>query len=358
MPLVRSELLARVAACPPSRRGELFPFREVPNTGPVRAFETASVPVEHLGAVPWLEGDVPAIDFLVETRANALLIVRDGILTTEWYAPGVSPEQRHSSWSVAKSIVSLLVGRAVDEGLMDVDSRLVDIVPSTRTSGPFDEVTIAHLLNMSSSIDVPEIVVGGNPNSGTAGLYYTEDAAFYLARFRTVSAPSGTVGSYRSVDTAYLGLALQEVTGRSLSELASAWIWQPIGAESEARWNLDREGGIEKAYCCFNATARDFARFGRLMADAGEVDGRTIVAPAWIDRIAAQEAISVGGMPYSTHWWRLPGEQGDYSAIGIYGQYVYVNPSTRTTIVKLSDYEPEEHEPETLFALRHLAARG
>lgn len=355
MPTVTADLLARLTPCPPSRRGEIFPYREVHNLGPVRAIGEPSMPFTALPAVPWFDRDVSTADFLAETKTNALLIVRDGGLTTEWYAEGVAPEQRHSSWSVAKSVVSVLVGRAVQEGLVDVEARVVDILPGTRTGGEFDDVTILHLLNMSSSIDVPEIVVDGDPESGTAGLYYTADAPAYLARFRIVTAPPGKIGSYRSVDTAYLGLVLQHVTGRSLSDLASAWIWQPIGAESSARWNLDRDDGIEKAYCCFNATARDFARFGCLMAESGEVDGRPVVPAAWVERISAQPAMPLGGMQYSTHWWHLPGEQGDYSAIGIYGQYIYVNPSQRTTIVKLSDYGAEQNEPETLLALRHLA---
>ncbi|HWI30055.1 MAG TPA: serine hydrolase [Microbacterium sp.] len=353
MPPASSDLLARVAASPPSRRGELFPYREVRVGAAVRPFARTAV-IESLGEVPWLDGPLPTADFLTATSTNALLIVRDGVLTTEWYAPGVSPERKHSSWSVAKSIVSLLIGHAVTDGLIDVDDRLVDILPEMRTGGPFDDVTVLHLLNMTSSIDVPENVEGGDTETGTMGMYYADDSAAYLARFRTVTAAPGTVGTYRSVDTAYLGMILARVTGQPLAELATAWLWQPIGAEAPARWNLDRVG-VEKAYCCFNATARDFARLGRLMAEDGMVGDQRIVAAHWMERIAAPSPLPVDELPYSTQWWHTQGTERDFSALGIHGQYVYVHPATRTTIVKLSDYGTEQHELETLSALQHLA---
>lgn len=349
----------RVMAVAPSSRGSLFPYREVA----VRAGQPSDwvngvpdAPVE----LPWPGGPISRSEFLRRTNTNAFVVVRDGLITEEWYREGVDPQQLHSSWSVAKSVVSLLLGRTIEQGLLTLDDRLTGILPELATGGDFDQVTVRQLANMASGIDVPEHTEGSGIGIGTRGLYFTNDIPAFLSRFRTVSSQPGTVGAYRSVDTSYLGLILAAVTGRSLAELAAEWIWKPIGAQTPARWNLDRADGVEKAFCCFNATARDFAKFGSMVAASGVVDGERLISPAWMSLISHPAELPVGGLPYSAHWWQVErdGQEGDFSAIGIHGQYVYVNPKRNVSIVKLSDYGPEQDEWETLFALRRIAIDG
>lgn len=349
-------LAAEVLSTVPSRRGKHFPFREVATVdAPADPWKTG-VP-DRDTQVPWPGGDVSREEFLRNTDTNAFVVVRDGLITHEWYADGYDAEQRLSSWSVAKSIVSLLLGRAVEDGLLSLDDRLVDLLPEYRTGDEFDTVTVHHLVNMASGIDVPEEPESTELNVGTVGLYLTKDAPDFLLRFRTLFATPGTAGSYRSADTAYLGLILNRVTGRALADLASEWLWQPIGAEAAAQWSLDQPDGFEKAFCCFNATARDFARVGWAVASRQSVGGRRLVSDAWMTKIATASPLPVEDLPYSTHWWQVEreGDEGDFSAIGIHGQFIYVNPKRRVTIVKLSDYGVEQDEWETLFAMRHLA---
>lgn len=353
------ELSGRVDSTLPSRRGTLFASRPVAVAGPDPSV-LAVGPADRAVDVPWPSGEISREEFLRRTGTNAFLVVRDGLLTQEWYAPGIDPAQLHSSWSVAKSIVSLLLAHAIDDELVALDDRLVDILPEFSTGEAFDDITVRHLVDMCSGIDVPENVDDARPDVGTRGLYFTADIPGYLLRHRSLYAPAGTVGSYRSVNTAYLGLILARVTGRELADLASDWLWQPIGAESAALWNLDRPGGIEKAFCCVNATARDFARLGRLVAGGGSQD-RQLVAAAWLEQIRTPAELAVESLPYSAHWWPVRDDttgEGDTCAIGIHGQYIYVNPRRRVAIVKLSDHGTEEDEQETVQALRHIALTG
>ncbi len=154
-----------------------------------------------------------------------------------------------------------------------------------------------------------------------------------------------------------LGLILARVEGKPLADLLSERIWKPMGAEAEATWNLDRPGGLEKAFCCINATARDFARLGLLVTDQGRAGGTRIIPARWIDRIGTPARRAVDGWQYSAQWWHAPGgDDGDISAIGVYGQYVYVNRRTGTVIVKLSDHGAEQDETDTLAVMQAIAA--
>jgi CubicO group peptidase (beta-lactamase class C family) len=158
------------------------------------------------------------------------------------------------------------------------------------------------------------------------------------------------------VDTQLLGMALARVEGLPLAELLERDIWGPIGAEDDALWNLDRSGGQEKGFCCLNATARDFAKIGRLVLDGGRAGDAQIVPPAWIDRIRTPAPHQVGIWPYSAQWWHPTGGDGaDLTAVGVYGQYVYVDPPSGTVIVKLSDHGTTQDEQETIEVFRAIA---
>ncbi|MGC0363874.1 CubicO group peptidase (beta-lactamase class C family) [Rhodococcus sp. 27YEA15] len=156
-----------------------------------------------------------------------------------------------------------------------------------------------------------------------------------------------------------LGEILAKVEGVPLTELLERDIWGPIGAQDPATWNLDDDGGREKAFCCINATARDFAKIGQLVLDGGSVGGTQVVPPAWITRISTPAPDEVSAWGYSAQWWHPTGaNRPDLFAVGIYGQYIYLDPATRTVMVKLSDYGSEQDEQETIDAMRAITAAG
>lgn len=346
--------LFRVETAKPSRWGDLFPARPVQAPAQAIPLDTAARDLPQ--TIPWKGGQIDLAQFLDTTRTNAFIVLHDGKITYEWYHDGITAGTKLSSWSAAKSVVSLLVGQAIERHELSEDDHLVQLLPELRTGGDYDKITVRDLLDMASGVDVSENYDQWRPFVGTAGMYLTHDLAGFVKDHRGVLYTPGSRASYRSVDTQLLGLILSKVTHRPLADLLAERIWQPIGAENTASWNLDRPGGTEKAFCCINATARDYARIGQLVLDNGRVGQRQVVPAAWITRIATPAAHVVDDWPYSAQWWHPPGATTtDYSAVGVYGQYIYVSPATRTVIVKLSDYGTEQDEQETINALRALS---
>ncbi|MGW6379172.1 serine hydrolase domain-containing protein [Rhodococcus sp. NPDC055112] len=348
--------LARLLTDAPSKQGELYPARAVaasPDPAPLRV---NSVPLPE--TVPWKGGQIPVAQFLETTNTNAFLVLRDGALTHEWYRDGVGPTTPLSSWSMAKSVVSLLIGQAIGAGKLSEDDRLVDVLPELATGGEYDTVTVRHLLDMTAGVDVSENYNPYWPLTGTARMYLTRDLDEFVADHREVTSTPGSEGDYRSVETQLLGQVLARVEGKPLTELLERNLWAPIGAEDGATWNLDREGGQEKAFCCLNATARDYAKIGQLVLDGGRAGDSQVIPTAWIERISTPAPHQVSSSPwgYSAQWWHPTSDSPDLSALGIYGQYTYVDPATGTVIVKLSDHGTEQDEQATFEVLRAIAA--
>ncbi|MFT3876506.1 MAG: serine hydrolase [Propioniciclava sp.] len=346
--------LVRLQTTPPSAQGQVFASRPVVSSGEARPFEVAAdgrLPA----TVPWKGAEISVHKMLDLTHSRAFVVLRDGKIVHEWYADGVDAGTRLSSWSVAKSVVSLMVGQAIERGALSEDDRLVDLLPELRAGGEYDTITVRDLLDMASGIAVSENYNPWWPVTGTARLLLSTDLPGYLGEHREVSFTPGTRGEYRSVDTQMLALILARVDGRPLGQIASEDLWTPLGAEAGANWNLDREGGTEKGFCCLNATARDFARIGQLVLDEGRAGGVQVVPQAWIRRISTPSELPIGEWGYSAQWWHPPAGDGDFTALGVFGQYIYINPDARTVIVKLSDHGTEQDEIDTVGAMRSLA---
>ncbi len=346
--------LARLLTTAPSEQGELFAAREVAPAEQPRALPTATgetLPER----VSWKGKEIPLERVLTDTHTRGFLVLHHGRVVDDWYADGVGDTTRFSSWSVAKSVVSLLVGQAIGRGELSEDDRLVDLVPKLRTGKGYDAITLRDLLDMASGVDVAENYREWWPFTGTARLFLSTDLPGYLVDHRGLRFEPGSKGEYRSVDTQLLGMVLREVTGSSLAALLERDLWQPAGAAAAATWNLDHDGGVEKAFCCLNATVPDFARIGQLVLDRGVVDGRQVVPEAWIDRISTPAPHAVSDWGYSAQWWHPEGADDDFTAIGIHGQYIFVDPDTHTVIVKVSDHGTEQDELDTVQVMREIA---
>ncbi|WP_019906487.1 serine hydrolase [Methylobacterium sp. 77] len=345
--------LAALAIVEPSSVGTWFSSRLVAAPRTARLLPVA--PRAILASVPWKGRSVPLGEMLEATRTNALLVTQNGVLIHEWYRPGSGQATLFPSWSVAKSVVSLLVGQAIAAGRLAETDSVATLLPYLRDEPAFGRITVRDLLDMTSGLAVPENYDPWNPLVGTAGLYLTRDIRDFVREHATLSSKPGSKGRYRSIDTEVLGLIVAQVQGRPLADLLSEQIWKPMGAQADATWNLDRPGGTEKAFCCLNAVARDFARLGLMVADHGRVGGGAIVPRHWIERIETPARQEVDGWPYSAQWWHVPEGDDDISAIGVYGQYVYINRDTGTVIVKLSDHGAEQDEADTLAVMLAVA---
>lgn len=268
----------------------------------------------------------------------AFLVIEDSKIVYERYWQQHNQNTYSSSFSMAKTIVSLLVGIALEEGkIQSLEQPIADFLPEFE-SGDKSRITFRHLLTMTSGLDWDEAYA--SPFSPTTELYYGEDL-YRLVVNLSVKYEPGTVWYYSSADTQILGIALEAAIGQPLSEYASEKLWKPIGAEQDASWSLDREQGIIKGNCCFNSTARDFARLGQLVLQQGIWNGQQIVPADYLaeavrpqPELRGQDGNEVDYYGYQFWITLMDGQQIPFFN-GILGQYIFVIPHLNAVVVRL-----------------------
>ncbi len=301
--------------------------------------------------------------FLERTETTPLVVLRADTLVYERYWPGWSEVSTATSWSVAKSVVSALVGIALEEGLIESLDDPVDRYVLELAGSGYEGVALRHLLTMSSGVDFDE---GYESTFSDINWIFVRAMAFgepmldYYRRLARLWDP-GSYNEYISSDTGVLALVLARATGVPPAEYLESRIWGPAGMEGDAFWNTDRSG-TEIGFCCLNAVPRDWARFGLLYLEDGVVAGERILPEGWVARSVEPEAphLQPGPNPDS-HWtfgygykWWIPEDRqdGEFTAIGVYGQYVYVNPRHGVVVVKTGTdprFDHHDHESVTLF---------
>ena len=276
--------------------------------------------------------------FLDENRNMGLLVMRGDSILAERYQYERRPEHLFASMSMSKTVVAMLVGIAVAEKkISSIDDLAEKYVPELK-GHPYGETPIRHLLTMSSGVRFLEIYSGNDDvmKLGTAILFQQGPggAAAVLPYKERVAKP-GERWSYASSETFVLALVLRGATGENLSDYTARVLWQPMGAESDAAWNIDPLGN-EVGYCCFSATLRDWARLGLLLANGGRAggagEGRQVIPAEWVK---AATSAQVPGYGYQT-WVHYQGDR--FHLRGLRGQAVWVHPATRTVVVHTSVY--------------------
>ena len=273
---------------------------------------------------------------LKKLKTIAVVVIKNDSLLYEKYWDSYSDSSWSGSFSMAKSITSLLVGAAIKEGkIKSVDETVSTYLPEFK-EGLAAKLKIKDLLTMSSGSNWDEAYA--NPFSITTEAYYGSDLHKTATGVKIIKEP-GTYHDYKSGDTQLLGLIVEKAIGKSLSQYAGEKLWQPLGAEHPALWSKDRNEGVEKAFCCFNSNARDFARIGQLMLDSGRWKGNAIIDPVYYRQSVTPCAIpDESGLPcndYGYQWWISPMDSHIFYARGILGQYIIVIPAKRMVLVRL-----------------------
>ncbi len=295
--------------------------------------------------VPWGSSTLGWQEFLDKSNTNAFLVVRNGVITYEYYKPGITASTELPSYSVSKTMTSILIGQLIHQGKIKESDTFVHYFPEYKTGTTFDQVTIQSLLDMESGVGVSDNYPTGPSGWGVgiAQMYATTDLNFFIKHNRKMFEAPDTKPDYRSVNTQLLGLIIHRVTGIKVADYFSQNVWQPVGAQYRATWNVDHVGGQEKTFCCFNAAARDYARVGLAMINGGYAASHSIIDTAWLSRISTPVVTLDHGWGYSAQVWHpYPGIN---LALGLHGQYIFTDPATRTVIVKLSD-NPTDGDPE------------
>ena len=322
----------RLGLAPASKTPDLMPSHWIvaaPSTfAPWQSGES-----EEIDQVTWNGKEQDFETFLKQTQTNVFLVIRNGKITYEKYFNGKSKSTVLPSYSVAKTMTSLLIGQLIDEGKIKESDTFVSILPEFKAGTSFDKVTIRDLLDMNSGIGVSDNYPTGPAGWGVAiaQMYASTDVNWFLKNNRKMTEEPGTFPEYRSVNTQMLGLIIQKVTGRNLAEEFTDRVWQKMGADYDATWNVDREGGHEKAFCCFNATARDYARVGQALMSGDP----KIASTSWKARLSTSAVKLDYGWGYGAQMWHpFPGIN---LMMGLHGQYIYMDALNDTVIVKLSD---------------------
>lgn len=280
---------------------------------------------------------------LEETDTAALFVVSDGQVVYENYWLTGGPDVPWMSMSVAKSFVSALVGIALEEGLIrSVDDPITDYVPALAGSA-YDGVRIKDILQMSSGARWNEDY--SDPESDIMRFIYTFGSGDSLDAFAATlvrEREPGTYNYYNSTDTHTLGMLLVAVTGQSLSAYAEQKLWEPLGMERDGYWITDNLG-MEMAAGGLQVVARDYAKLGQLYLDGGSWRGVQVIPAAWVRDSVTPDGphVQPGLDPayplgYGYQWWVPEGDEGEFAAVGVYNQFIYVNPARRLVIVKLS----------------------
>lgn len=287
-------------------------------------------------------------DYLARQRTTGILILKEGQVVAEQYRYGRKPESRFLSWSMSKSIVSLLVGIAHTNGsIVSLDDPAEKYVKALAGTA-YGATSVRHLLRMSSGLIFSERYDGTDDiiRMGRAFAASPEGSLEVLRTIKDRHAPPGERFAYASGETEVLGYVLRGATGQSLAHLTQEWLWKPIGAEHEAFWRVGISGQ-EGAFGFFNASLRDWARLGAMLAADGLVGNRQVVSRDYL--IAAtdplhQPSAFKPGRPtpyhgYGYQFWLLPMKERTFVMQGIHGQHLYVQPASQIVMVVTSVWE-------------------
>ena len=289
---------------------------------------------EPLGSEFMVDGKNLTVDeYMKNQRLAGMVVLQDGKIRLEEYRMDFGKDDRWTSFSVAKSLVSTLVGAAIKDGLIkSVDDPLTDYIPELKGSG-YDGVTVKQLLTMTSGVKWNEDYA--DPKSDVALFLATEPEdgvdpiIVYMKTLKNEAEP-GTRWQYNTGETNLIGVLVAKATGKSLSDYLSEKVWAPYGMSADAEWLLN-EGGKEIGGCCISARVRDYARFGQFAMDGGKIGDVSVVPDGWFAKAATKQAdIAVDGAGYGYQWWTY--DDGSYAAQGIFGQGIFIDPKRKLVI--------------------------
>ncbi len=292
-------------------------------------------------------------DFMADTKTTGLLVIKDGQIVLERYQYDRQPSMRFRSFSMAKTVTSMLVGIALRKGMIkSLDDKAADYWPEIAPSA-YGQTTIRNLLRMASGVAFRELYTWTSDDDSWAWarvLYLPanrrqpEKVVQYLNSKTEHQAEQGTRFQYASIETEILGRVLRMATGQSVAQLTEDWLWKPMGAQSEARWLLASTDDVESTGGGFNATLRDYGRLGMLLANDGVRDGVEIVPKDYLldatdasrQPPAFKPRSATPYMGYGYQTWILPGNERSFALQGIHGQNIFVQPKSGIVMVQTS----------------------
>ncbi|MEP2736249.1 MAG: serine hydrolase [Erythrobacter sp.] len=289
------------------------------------------------GAPLSLTTDVDA--YMEEQRTSAIVVVHNGKVVMEKYGLGFDDTGKWTSFSVAKSLTSTMVGAAIKDGAIEsIDDPITKYIKGLVGSA-YEEVSVEQLLTMTSGVAWNEDYEDPNSDVAKFNTHKAEDgldATVSYMRKLPREAPAGEKWVYKTGETNLIGVLVSEATGKPLADYLSEKVWAPYGMQQDASWLLGSTGA-EISGCCVQAATRDMARFGQFIMDGAMIDGKSIVPDDWIASATTKQAdIGTPGAGYGYQWWTY--DEGSYAAQGIFGQGIFIDPARNLVIASNSNW--------------------
>jgi len=339
------------------RPKEIFHQRAVGRAERPSPLVTASVQRTDLDTITVRDVDLamrPLAEYFQRRKVRAFVVVRNDTILYERYFEKYGPGTPSSSFSVAKSVTSALLGRALESGaIRSLDDSVTHYVPELARSEAYRGVTIRDLLGMRSGVAYTRTNghMWHDLRSSDAQFYYTSNLESSLMDQERED-PPGLRWAYKDSDAQVIGWVLARATGHTVAQQLEEGIWRPMGAEFDASWDIDRKEGHENTASGLNATARDFARFGRLYLEGGAANGTQIVPRDWVaasttlDTSRSEPDVSTWWLMQHQQYWWIPMQnwdaERDFFADGSRGQRIYVHPRSHIVIVQLANESAQE----------------
>lgn len=281
-----------------------------------------------------------------DVQTKGLLIFKNDSLIFEKFWGKHDNLTVSNSFSMAKTVVSMLVGIAKEEGyIKSLDDKVCDYLPEFCGNGK-EEITIRHLLTMSSGLDWTESA--RNPFSNNAESYYGEELRDLVLKQKAIDEP-GKVFKYQSGNTQILGYIVEKATGIDLTKYASDKVWNRIGTESDIFWSLDKENGDEKSFCCIYASAKDYAKLGMILLHKGRYNGKQIVPENYVADMVSPEPLStaenIPNYRYGLQTWTYMDDEVQVNYMrGVSGQYIITIPKENLLVVRVGSHKEPNFE--------------
>jgi len=360
--LLGGSLLGAVPADPPLPPGgaailtwtpeqQAFGYKNMEKIAPVRVIKRGKTVHPLPLASAQIDPDFTE-SYMREFRASGVLVIKNGKIVLERYGLGRSPNERWTSFSVAKSVTSTLIGAAVKDGkIKSLDDRVTLYIPELKGSA-YDDVTVRQLITMTSGVKWNESYTDPNSDVAKVGLSILEPGVnpvvSYMRRLPREAAP-GAKFVYKTGETDLAGILLSNAVGVPLAQYLSDKVWRPYGMEQDGIW-VEDVAGHERGGCCISMTLRDYGRMGQFMLDHGIADGREVVPAGWTEDATARH---VADPPYGYFWWIV---QGGYEAQGIFGQTLSVFPADHLVVVINSAWPAAWSQEIDAVRMKYLAA--
>lgn len=270
-------------------------------------------------------------EFIKGHNVRSFVVIQNDSILYDYYGEHTDAADNNPSYSIAKSFTSALIGIAISEGYIGSEKDLVSkYIPELGDAPQLKTLNIEHLLNQTSGIKYSL--------STDAKIYYGNDVIKAIRNLKFEREP-GTKQHYLNVNIQLLGIVLQRATGKHPAQYLEEKIWKPIQMCSDGIWTTDRKNKMEKTFCCMGATALDYAKFGRLYLNKGVWNGKQIIPSDWYEKSISRDTTNGSSFNYNYCWHIGLKEYGDYMAIGMYKQHIYIYPKKKLIIVAMNNRE-------------------